>query len=150
MEILGRLEITTRAEGSGNPLSGGLFSVYSFDNRRIAQLTTGTGGLAYIELEPGQFFIRELRPTYGFLLEDSRILVDVAEGRVTRIEMTKERDMDIPYLDPYAYGGGIIYIPPTGQDMSLFHYVGGGALLLIALIAGGFLLYVIINARMRD
>jgi len=139
-ETLGRLEIITRAEGSGNPLSGGLFAIYtSTDNRRIAQLTTGTGGLTYIELEAGQYFIRELRPTYGFLLEDLRILVDVAEGRVTQIEMTKERNFEIPYLDPDTYGGGIIYIPQTGQDMSLLHYGGGAFLLLISLVSAGFL-----------
>jgi len=151
MEELGRLEIITRAEGSGNPLSGGLFAIYTATgNRRITQLTTGTGGMVYIELEPGQYFIRELRPTYGFMLEDSRILVDVAEGRITQIEMTKERDMSIPYLDPDAYGGGIIYIPPTGQDRSMFHYVSGGILLLISLAFMAFLVYLRISACMRD
>ncbi|MCL1842323.1 MAG: hypothetical protein FWF79_00765, partial [Defluviitaleaceae bacterium] len=113
-----------------------------------------------------QYFIRELRPTYGFLLEDMRILVDVAAGRATQVEMTKQRDTDIPYLDPgrmgeqrrafcvatspETYGGGKIYIPQTGQDMSMFHYVGGGALLLISLIIGGIFLYFVIDARMRD
>ena len=151
LDAFGRLEIVTRAEGSGNPLSGGLFSIYTAaGNRRIAELTTETNGTAYIELEPGQYFIRELRPTYGFLLEDMRILVDVAAGRATQVEMTKQRDTDIPYLDPETYGGGKIYIPQTGQDMSLFHYVGGGALLLISLIIGGIFLYFVIDARMRD
>jgi len=96
--------------------------------------------MAYIELDAGQFFVRELRPTCGFLLEDSRILVDVVEGRVTKLEITKERDGSIPYLDPYVYGGGIIYIPPTGQDMSMVHYLGGAGLLVISLAGAGFLL----------
>jgi len=140
MEIVGRLEIITRAEGSGNPLSGGLFSVYTaVGNRRVAELTTEAGGVAHVELEPGQYFIRELRPTYGFLLEDTRILVDVAESRVTQIEITKERDTDIPDLDPDVCDSGKIYIPQTGQDMSLFHYGGGAVLLLISLLCIVFL-----------
>jgi uncharacterized surface anchored protein len=139
-EMSGRLEIITRAEGSGNPLSGGLFSIYTAaENRRIAELTTETGGTAHIELEPGQYLIRELRPTYGFLLEAPHILVDVAEGRVTQIEITKQRDTAILDIDA-DYDSGKIYIPQTGQNMSLLHYGGGVVMLLISLFSAVFLI----------
>ena len=144
-----RIEVVTRAAGSGNPLSGGIFAVYrAYDSRRMGELTTGTDGTAYLMVAPGMYFVRELRPTFGFLLESQRIFLDVGEAETVIMELTKERDMDIVYLPPDE--GGVIYIPPTGQDRSLFHYIGGGIMLLISLAFGGLLLYLRFSACMRD
>ena len=146
----GRIEIITRAAGSGNPLSGGVFAIYrAYDNRRVGELTTGANGRAYFMVESGMYFIRQLRPTFGFLLEHQRIFLEVGDGETVTMELTKERDYSIAYLPTDTDGGGIIYIPPTGQDMSVFHYVGGGALLLVALATGFVLFKTNRNERMR-
>jgi len=146
-----RIEIVTRAAGSGNPLSGGIFAVYRFyDNRRIAELTTGADGRAYLMVEQGMHFVRELRPTFGFLLEPERIFLEVGEGEIVIMELTKLRDYDIAYLPMDVEGGGIIYIPQTGQRWPTGFFVGGGILLLISFIAAGFLTVFLIHVRGRD
>jgi hypothetical protein len=136
LDGLGRLEIITRAALSGNPLSSGVFGIYSAsDNRLVTELTTGADGSVYTELAPGGYFLQELRATFGFVLEPTRIFFEIEENGVVTVEITKERDPLIADVD----AEGMIWIPPTGEDMSLFHYMGGT--LLIALSAAcGFLL----------
>jgi len=146
-----RIEITTRAAGSGNPLSGGLFAVYRvYDNRRIGELTTGADGRGYFMAEPGMHFVRELRPSFGFLLESERIFLEVGVGETVTLELTKIRDMNIAYLPADVEGGGIIYIPQTGQRWPTFNYVGGGILFLISFVVAGFLVVGLIHIRSRD
>jgi uncharacterized surface anchored protein len=134
----GRLEIVTRAAQSGNPLSGGVFGVYrAADNRLVSELATGTDGTAYIELSPGGYFLQELRATFGFVLEPTRIFFEVAAYEVVVVEITKERDWGIADVD----AEGMIWIPPTGEDMSVFHYLGGAFLIVVAVACGFLLLY---------
>jgi uncharacterized surface anchored protein len=143
----GRIEIVTRAAGSGNLLSGGTYAVYRHDdNRRVAELTTGAGGKADITVEPGMYYIRELRPTYGFHLETERIFLEVSAGSTAIMELTKVRDLSITDL-PDDRDGGIIHIVQTGQDMSLFHYMGGSILLVIAFAAAGLAVWEFIMQR---
>jgi len=150
-DMQSRIEIVTRAAGSGNPLSGGLFAVYrAHDSRRMAELTTGTDGMVDLEVEAGLYFIRELRPTFGFLLETERIFLEVGEGETVIVELTKLRDSSIPYLPPDENGSGFIYITQTGQFMSALHYGGGGLMLVIALASVGLILYeVLFNKKRR-
>ena len=131
--VTGRFEVFTRAQGTGTPLSGGVFAVYNANNRRIAELTTAENGLAYIDLEPGRYFLHELRPTFGFYLERQRIHFEIVTGEVVRVELTKERNGSIADMNIE----GFIYIPPTGQFISLLHYLGGTALLVVALMLAG-------------
>ena len=138
LDGLGRLEIITRAAQSGNPLSGGVFAVYrASDNRRVSELTVGTGGTVYIELSPGAYFLQELRPTFGFLIEPGRILFEVEKNGVVIVEITKERDPSIQDID----AEGMIWIPPTGEDMSLFHYIGGAFLLMMSAACGFLIIF---------
>jgi hypothetical protein len=144
----GRIEIITRAAGSGNPLSGGTYTVFrAADHHRIGELTTSAGGMASISAEPGFYYIRELRPTFGFLLETERIFLEVGRGEKVTIELTKNRDFNIVDLPADVEGGGFIYITQTGQDMSMFHYTGGGLLLAISFIFGGLALWVFLSNK---
>jgi len=95
-------------------------------------------------------FVRELRPTFGFLLEPERIFLDVGEGETVIMELTKLRDYDIAYLPMDVEGGGIIYIPQTGQRWPTGFFVSGGILLLISFIVAGFLTALLIHVRGRD
>lgn len=145
-----KIKISTRAAGSGNPLSGGVFSVHrAYDNRRVAELTTAVDGLAYMEVEPGLYFIRELRPTFGFLIETQRIFLEVGENETVKMELTKERDMNIAELPMDEEGGGIIYIPQTGQILS-FHYTSGLILMGISLLCAFLLGAVLVKSWGRD
>ncbi|MCL1842895.1 MAG: SpaA isopeptide-forming pilin-related protein [Defluviitaleaceae bacterium] len=134
----GRIEIITRAAGSGDLLSGGIYAVYrASDSTRMGQVTTGVGGMAYIMAEPGMYFVRELRPTFGFLLETERIFLEVSASGTTTIDLTKVRDWNIVYLPPGEDGSNFIYITQTGQYIAMPRYVGGGILIAIALAFGG-------------
>ena len=134
----GRIEIITRAAGSGDLLSGGIYAVYrALDSTRLGQVTTGADGLAYIMAEPGMYFIREIRPTFGFLLETERIFLEVGAGGTVTLELTKERDFNIAYLPAGEDGSNFVYITQTGQFMSLPHYMGGSFFIIAAVIFGG-------------
>ena len=139
----GRIEIITRAAGSGNPLSGGIYAVYSAgDNLCIGELTTEADGRADIITEPGMYYIRELRPTFGFLLETERIFLEVGIGETVVMELTKVRDMSIADLSiadlpPDADSGEIIYIPKTGQIRPMIFHMNGWILITVAFICGG-------------
>jgi uncharacterized surface anchored protein len=137
----GRIEIFTHAAGSGNSLSGGIYAVYrASDSRRVAELTTNTGGMVYLNVEAGLYFIRELRPTFGFSLETERIFLEVGVNEIVTVEITKQRDANIPYLPPDDDGGGFIYITQTGQALPMLQYIGGGLLIAVAVISAGLIL----------
>lgn len=134
----GKIEIVTRAAGSGNLLSGGVYAVYNVrDNRRVAELTTGTGGKTELAAEPGMYYIRELRPTFGYLLETERIFLEVSTGETVVMELTKVRDWNITDLPADSENSGIIVIPQTGQDFPVMKYMGGELLMIIAFVFGG-------------
>ena len=129
----GRIEIITRAAGSGSPLSGGIFAIYrASDSRRVGELTTGAGGRAEFPAEPGIYFIRELRATFGFMLETERIFLEVGAGQTVVVELTKVRDLGINYAylpqeaeqeveqecDDAAFMYDIIHIVRRGDTLS--------------------------------
>jgi uncharacterized surface anchored protein len=144
----GRIEIITRAAGTGNPLSGGIFAIYmASDSHRIGQVTTGVDGVAYIMAEPGMYFVRELRPTFGFLLEPESIFLEVTAGGTVTLELTKMRDYNITYLPADEDGSNFIYITQTGQFMSVPHYAGGGLLIIVAFVFGGLAVWEILQAK---
>ena len=127
-----RVEITTRAEQSGNPLQGADFVVYRVsDNRRVGEVTTDADGEAAISLTAGEYYLRNSSVPYGFLREQARIFFTVgASGDVT-VEVTIQRDGDIPYIDD-----GEITVPKTGELPPVLNYMLGTVFLAFALICG--------------
>jgi hypothetical protein len=99
--------------------------------------------------EPGFYFIRELRPTFGYLLETERIFLEVGRDETVTMELTKNRDFNIVDLPPDSEGNSFIYIVQTGQSMSMFHYGGGGLLLAVAVIFGGLALWELFKPKRR-
>jgi hypothetical protein len=84
------------------------------------------------------YYIRELRPTYGFHLETERIFLEVSAGSTAVMELTKVRDLSITDLPADGDGNGIIHIVQTGQIAPTGFYIGGIILLVIAFAAAGF------------
>lgn len=97
--------------------------------------------------EPGMYYIRELRPTYGFYLETERIFLEVGTGETVKMELTKVRDLSISDLPIDEDGGGIINITQTGQFMSMFHYIGGGFMRIIAIVCVGLAVWEFIKKK---
>ena len=129
--INGRIEIVTRAANSGNLIMGGLFGIYrDSDSRLVGQTTVGENGIAYFYVPPGIYFVRELRPTFGFLIEEESMFVEVTLGSTVRIELTKNRDYTIPVseIDPAT----IILLPEMGQARNSLFYIGSVILFSIS------------------
>ena len=127
----GTVEVITRAANSGNVLAGGHFGIYQVSDARLVATTyIGDDGIASFEVMPGLYFVRELRPTFGFVLETENMYVEVQQGQTVRIELTKNRDYNIPYtdIDPES----IIILPETGQERQAWLYQGGMILLIIS------------------
>jgi len=124
----GTLQVLKLAEQSGNPLSGALFGVYrASDNTKLIDLTTNADGEASQSLESGEYYLRELKPPYGYLLERARIFFTVRSGVLVKVEVTNQRDFSIKDINT---PGGVINLPKTGEDFPLHNYVI--AILLIA------------------
>ncbi len=119
----GTLQVVKQAEQSGNPLSGAVFGVYSvIGDKRLADIATNVDGEASYSLEPGEYYLRELKPPYGYLLEQSRIYFTVVYGETVIVEVTNQRDPAV------SNANGIITIPKTGEDFPYLIYITGAML----------------------
>jgi len=128
----GTLQIIARAEQSGNLLSGAAFAVYRVsDGVRITELTTGADGRVTHALASGEYYLRQLRATFGYLPETARIFFTVENNQTVVVEVTNQRDKNIPYAED-----GSITLPQTGELPPVMNYVMGGALLLVAMLYG--------------
>jgi len=128
---VGNVQIIARAEQSGNLLQGAVFAVYrASDNTRLAELTTGANGQVTHQLAPGEYFLRQQRATFGYLPETARIFFTVEDGKTVVVEVTNQRDMDVPYVD------GNITLPQTGELPPVMNYVLGVLLLALAMMCG--------------
>ena len=135
----GNIEIMARAEQSGNPIIGVTFGVYRVsDNARITEITTDMNGLAAMSLSPGEYYLRNYAVPFGFIHERARIFFTVSGTGMVRIDVTAQRDWNIPYAD---YGH--IILPQTGELLPIWNYVSGavfvslGVLLIVKLWRDG-------------
>jgi len=125
----GRIEIITRAEQSGNPIVGVVFGVYRVsDNVRITEITTDFNGLASLSLPQGEYFLRNYAVPFGFLHERARIFFTVSGTGTVKIDVTAQRDSNIPYADY-----GFIALPQTGELLPIRDYVLGGVFVVLGL-----------------
>jgi len=126
----GRIEIITRAEQSGNPIVGVVFGVYrTSDNVRVTEITTDFNGFAYLSLPQGDYFLRNYAVPFGFLHERARIFFTVSGTGTVRIDVTAQRDSNIPYADY-----GFITLPQTGELLPVRDYVLGGVFIFVGVL----------------
>jgi hypothetical protein len=136
--ITGELLIIKKAEQTGDPLYGAVFGVYSAeDDAKIIELTTDADGKVSLALEPGGYYLKELRAPYGYQLEPAKIYFTITANVTVKVEVTNIRDTDIPDGDLPL---GSITIPKTGFDFPIGNYALAGFLWGIALLCG-FMLY---------
>jgi len=125
-----RVEISTRAEQSGNPLHGATFVVYrAIDSQRMGEVTTDMNGRATISLSAGEYYLRNTSVQFGFLQERVRIFFTVTNNSNVNVEVTIQRDGNIPYVDY-----GFIVLPATGELTPIMNYVLGSAFLALSLL----------------
>lgn len=86
----GRLRLL-KTDDSDNPLSGVVFGLYrAWDNKKLAELTTGATGLAeYYPLIPQDYYLVELSGKDGYTMVEGRIPFTV-DGSGETVELTVE------------------------------------------------------------
>ena len=135
----GELLIIKKAEQTGKALSGAVFGVYSAgDNKKITELTSNADGKATLSLSPDEYYLKELKAPYGYVLETVKIYFTVTANATVKVEITNLRDENIPDGD-IPLGG--IEIPKTGEDFPTVNYIWGSCLLAAALLMSGLTLY---------
>jgi uncharacterized surface anchored protein len=126
----GSVEIITRAEQSGNAINGVVFDVHRVsDNAHITQIATDIYGFTSLSLSPNDYYLRNNSVPFGFIQENARIFFTVGETGAVAIDITVERDWNIPYAD---YGH--ITLPQTGEIPPYANYATGAAFMVFALI----------------
>jgi len=134
---VGNVRIIARAEQSGNLLQGAVFAVYRVsDNTRLTELTTDADGQVTHPLATGEYYLRQLRATFGYLPEAARIFFTVEDGKTVVVEVTNQRDKDAPYAE-----GDNITLPQTGEMPPAMNYVIGALLLVLAMLCGIGMMY---------
>lgn len=105
--VTGNLYLVKKAEGTGAKLPGAVFGVYrALDNAKIDEITTDSEGVAVCELEPNDYYLRELKAPTGFLPEPARIPFTVKADAAVRVEVTNMRDQ----------GAGSVRLIKRGPD----------------------------------
>ena len=134
-EASGTLVLLKKAEQTGKLLSGAVFGVYRVsDNTKVGELTSSADGRATMSLPVGDYYLKELKSPYGFLLEKSKIFFTVVKDSTVTVEVTNQRDESITDPEP-------IEVPKTGENVPYTNYIVGASLLLLSAVLVGVLHY---------
>lgn len=135
----GTLQLVKKAEGTGKPLSGAVFEVFSLsDDTRAGEITSGSDGTARLALPAGEYYLREKTAPAGYRLESARILFRVKTGVTVTVEVTNVKENGSQPVQPSgpAQPGNsstpIISIPKTGEAFPTLNYTLAGLLFGIA------------------
>lgn len=145
-EKTGTLRIVKSAAGTGARLSGVAFAVYAVDgNQKVADLITGTDGVAELSLEPGSYYLKEHRAPEGFKLETARILFTITADTKTNVEVTNEKEgaptpaPSTPQNPETSDGTPQVTIPKTGETFPTLQYALAALLLAASALCGAVL-----------
>lgn len=124
-EPSGSIRLVKLAAGSGTPLPGAVFGIYSQVGEKLTELTTCANGTATFSLPIGRYILKELRAPYGYKLENAQIPAEVLQNKITLVEVTNE-------LDPNAPPMLEINVPQTGISFPALNYAVAAILFGIA------------------
>lgn len=140
--VNGTLKLIKRAAGSGQPLYGAVFEVFSLsDNKKVGGITSGSDGTAELSLTPGEYYLLEKTPPIGYRLETARILFRVKAGDTVKVEVTNVKDdggqpVQPTKPNPPTGGSTNITIPKTGEVFPTQNYVLAGLMFAFAGVCG--------------
>jgi len=128
-----------KAAGTGKPLFGAVFEVFSLsDNTKAGEITSGSDGTARLVLPAGEYYLQEKTAPAGYRLEPARILFRVKAGATVTVEVTNVKEdgrQPVQPSNPVQPGNSsmpIISIPKTGEDFPTLNYTLAGLLFGIA------------------
>lgn len=83
-KIRGRIRISKSGEDNGNHLEGAVFGIFTLDNKLRYELSTDENGRAISELiEYGRYFIQEITPPAGHIIDNTRYPVFIEDNDKT-------------------------------------------------------------------
>ena len=129
----GTVKLVKKAEGSGLPLPGAMFEVFSLaDNKKAGEITSGADGTATLSLPVGDYYLLEKTAPAGYKLESARILFRVRAGTVV-----KDGGQPVQPSKPNPPTGTPgISIPKTGEAFSTLNDMLAGLLFALAGVCG--------------
>ena len=147
---IGSLYLVKKAEGTGARLPGAVFGVYKTSgNAKVTEITTDSDGEALCDLEPGSYYLRELKAPSGYVLESVSIPFTVKVDSTVRVEVTNMRQQangNVKLVkrgpDGETVSGAVFGIYKasdnskvseitTGSDGTAFHELAPGAYYLL-------------------
>ena len=146
----GSLYLVKKAEGTGARLPGAVFGVYKTSgNAKVTEITTDSDGEVLCDLEPGSYYLRELKAPSGYVLESVSIPFTVKVDSTVRVEVTNMRQQangNVKLVkrgpDGETVSGAVFGIYKasdnskvseitTGSDGTTFHELAPGAYYLL-------------------
>ena len=122
-----------KAAGSGQPLPGAVFEVFTLaDNKKAGEIISGADGTAVLSLPAGDYYLLEKTAPAGFKLESARILFRIKAGAVVKVEVTNMKEDGSQPVQPSKpnppTGTPDISIPKTGEAFPTLDYMLAGLL----------------------
>ena len=137
----GTVKLVKKAEGSGLPLPGAMFEVFSLaDNKKAGEITSGADGTATLSLPVGDYYLLEKTAPAGYRLESARILFRIKAGTVVKVEVTNMKEDGVQPVQsskpnpPTGTPG--ISIPKTGEAFPTLNDMLAGLLFALAGVCG--------------
>lgn len=133
----GTVKLMKKAEGSGQPLPGAVFEVFSLaDNKKAGEIISGADGTAALSLPAGDYYLLEKTAPEGFKLENARILFRIKAGAVVKVDVTNMKEDGSQPVQPSKpnppTGTPGISIPKTGEAFPTLDYALAGLLFALA------------------
>ena len=133
----GTVKLMKKAAGSGQPLPGAVFEVFSIaDNKKAGEIISGADGTAALSLPAGDYYLLEKTAPEGFKLENARILLRIKAGAVVKVDVTNMKEDGSQPVQPSKpnppTGTPGISIPKTGEAFPTLDYALAGLLFALA------------------
>ena len=133
----GTVKLMKKAAGSGQPLPGAVFEVFTLaDNKKAGEIISGADGTAVLSLPAGDYYLLEKTAPAGFKLESARILFRIKAGAVVKVEVTNMKEDGSQPVQPSKpnppTGTPDISIPKTGEAFPTLDYMLAGLLFALA------------------
>jgi len=85
----GTVRLVKRDESTGALLPGAVFGIYdAATDKKIAEMTTGSDGMASYELTAESYYLRELKAPDGYVLSADKVPFTVKSGETTELTVT--------------------------------------------------------------
>lgn len=97
------IQILKVDDKTGDPLAGATFEIFNQRNQRIyTQTTDESGMLIFPNLDPGTYFVREVKAPDGYTLtnESQTVVIEAGDSVILTFTNTKDSGLNVKKTDP--------------------------------------------------